>query len=118
MSDLVMSIGKQIAIPTKKIPTPNQYLALLSQISWYFLGIFRYLEYGFLKIWFNMDIFRQNKIGLVPILFLLLPFHWYRFGFAVSACQFPENDTYLQSDYLHIQSSLIHQLYLLYNSCT
>ena len=61
-----MSIGnKEIGTPTKKIPTPNRYLALLSQISWYFFGMFRYLEYGFLKIWINIDIFRQNKIGLV-----------------------------------------------------
>ena len=38
---LVMSIGNRYPDIwcTKKIPIPNQYVAFLSQISWYFLGI-------------------------------------------------------------------------------
>ena len=77
-----MSIGNQ----KFGIPRKNQY-----QIGiWYFcpkfLGIFlvfyRYFENAFVKIWFNVGIFGRikNRFG---IWFLLLTFHWYRFGFGL-----------------------------------
>ena len=87
-SRLVMSIGNQkFGIPTY-LPRKYQY-----QIGiWYFCskfpGIFlvfhRYLEHGLLKIWLIIDIFRQNKIGLV---FGFCVCHFigrYRFGFGLS----------------------------------
>ena len=60
-----MSIGNQ------EFGMPRKYHYQIG--IWYlcpkFLGIFlvfyRYLEYGLVKIWFNIGIFRQNEIGLV-----------------------------------------------------
>ena len=46
---------------TKKIPIPNRYLVFLSQISWYFLGVYRYFEEALVKIWLNIG------VGLVSV---------------------------------------------------
>ena len=59
----------------------------MSQISGYFLGIYRYLEYGLVKIWFNVGIFRKNKIALV---FGFCGCHSIGIGL-VSVCHFPES---------------------------
>ena len=79
---LVMSIGNQ------EFGIPRKYQ---NQIGiWYlcpkFLGIFlvfcRYLECGYVKIWFNIGILPQNK-NRFGFGFLWLSFHWYRFGFGL-----------------------------------
>ena len=78
-----MSIGNQ------EFGRPRKYQYQIS--IWYlypkFIGIFlvfyRYLEYGLVKILFNIGIFRKNK-NRFGIRFLWLPFHWYRFGFGLS----------------------------------
>ena len=80
---------------TKKIPKPNRYLIFLSQISWYFLGIFlvfyRYFEKALVKIWLNIGIFGRIKIGLVfglvSVVAISLVSVWFRFG------NFSENGT-------------------------
>ena len=77
-----MSIGNQ------EFGIPRKYQ---NQIGiWYFclkfLGIFwvfyRNIECDLVKSWFNIGIFRQNKIRF-GIWFPLLPFHWYRFAFSL-----------------------------------
>ena len=87
----VMSIGNQeFGIGSKKIPIVTYQIGI-----WYlflkFLGIFlvfhRYLEYGLLKIWLIIGIFRQNKIGLV---FGFCGCHFIGIGL-VSIFHFPEN---------------------------
>ena len=82
-----MSIGNQKC----GIPRKYQYQIGIWYVSPKFIGIFlvfyRNLEYGLLKIWLTIGIFRQNKIGLV-------------FGFRgcnfigiglVSVCHFPKS---------------------------
>ena len=83
----MMSIGNQ------KFGIPRKYRYQIG--IWYFcpkfLGIFLvfypYLEYGRNKIWLNIDIFRQNKIGLV---FGFYSGHFIGIGL-VSVCHFSEN---------------------------
>ena len=80
---LVVSIGNQ----KFGIPREYQYQIGIRYFFPQFLGIFlvfcRCLEYGHLETWFNIGIFRQNK-NRFGIWFLLLSFHWYRFGFGLS----------------------------------
>ena len=85
---LVMSIGNQ------KFVIPRKYQ---NQIGiWYFcpkfLGIFlvfyRHFENPIVKIWLNIGIFRQNKIGLV---FGFCGCHFIGIGL-VLVFHFPEND--------------------------
>ena len=83
---LVMSIGNQeFGIPRKyqyQIGTKSVfgiYVPNFLVFSWYFIGN---LEYGLVKIWFNIGIFRQNK-NRFGTWILWLPFHWYRFGFGL-----------------------------------
>ena len=60
----------------------------MSQISWYFLGIFiGNLEYSLVKIWFNIGIFRQDRIDLA---FGFCGCHFIGIGL-VSVYHFPEN---------------------------
>ena len=72
---LVMPIGN------KKFGIPRKYRwYFCSQCIGIFLIFYRNLEYGLLKIWLNIGIFRQN-INRFGIWFPWLQFHWYRFGF-------------------------------------
>ena len=83
-----------MSFANQKFAIPRKYQCQID--IWYFcpkfLGIFlvfyRYFENDLVKIWLNIDIFLQNKIGLV-------------FGFCschficidmVSVCHCPEND--------------------------
>ena len=94
-----MSIGNQgFGIPRK-----YEYQIGIWYICPKFLGIFlvfyRYLEYGLVKIWFNIGIFRHNKIGLV---FGFCGCHFTGIGL-VSVCQFPENGISSTYTYLHVR---------------
>ena len=85
----MMSIGN------KKIDAPRKYQYQIG--IWYFclkfLGIllvfYRYFENVLLKIWLNIGIFWQNKIGFV---FGFWSCHFIGIGL-VSVCNFYENDT-------------------------
>ena len=66
--------------------------------SWYFIGI---LSTTLLKVGF-IGIFRQYKHRF-GILFLWLPFHWYRFGFGF---HFPESG--ISNTHTHISASNTH----------
>ena len=85
-----MSIGSQ------KFGIPRKYQ---NQIGiWFFcpkifgilLAFLQCFENELVKIWLNIGIFRQNKIGLV---FGFCSFHFIGVGL-VSACDFPENGTF------------------------
>ena len=85
---LVLSIGNQeLGIPKKKY----RYQIGIWYLCLKFFGIFwvfyRNLEYDLVKSWFNIGIFRQNKIGLV---FGFCGCHFIGIGL-ISVCHFPEN---------------------------
>ena len=83
-----MSIGNQ----EFGIQRKYQYQIGISYFFPKFLGIFlslcQHLEHGHIKTWFNIGIFRQNKIGLV---FGYCGCHFIGIGL-VSVSHFPEND--------------------------
>ena len=82
-----MSIGNQ----EFGIPRKYQYQIGIWYLCLKFLGTFlvfyRNFEYDLVKRWFNIDIFRQNKIGLV---FGFCGCHLIGIGL-VSVCHFPKN---------------------------
>ena len=97
-----MSIGNQ----EFGIPRKYQYQIGIWYLYLKFLGIFlvfyRNLEYDLVNILLNIGIFRQYKHRF-GILFLWLPFHWYRFGFGF---HFPESG--ISNTYTHIPASNTH----------
>ena len=82
-----MSIGNQ----KFGIPRKCQYQIGIWYLFLNFLGIFlvfyRHFEFKPLKIWLNIGIFRQNKMGLVFVFYVV---HFIGIGL-VSVCHFPEN---------------------------
>ena len=77
-----MSIGNQ----EFGIPRKYQYQIGIWYLCPKFLGIFwvlyRYLEYGLVKIWLNIGIFRQNKKQFgysVSVITISLVSVWFRF---------------------------------------
>ena len=82
-SPVVMSIGiQEFGIPRKYQNQIGIWYFCLKVLD-IFLVFYRNIEYDLVKSWFNIGIFRQNK-NRFGIWFLLLPFHWYRFGFSLS----------------------------------
>ena len=82
-----MSIGNQeFGIP-RKYQHQIGICYLCPQFLGIFLVLYRYLEYGLVKNWFNIGIFRKKKIGLV---FGFRGCHFIDIGL-VSVCHFPES---------------------------